>query len=196
MAADPVKSLIKYASAYSVQDILAPYLNDVRLPNWSGSGSPEKHHYGRGQLAVHTLEVVELSLLNNGYFAEPKRVDPRLVVLAATAHDWGKLWDYKPVNADAVDWNDFEPDDAYKDWVKTSHCTDIHHVSRSAIEFTVAAKGKLPQEEIDQVVHAILSHHGRKEWGSPVTPSSPLAWLVHLSDGISARMDDCLKPKP
>ena len=33
--------------------------------------------------------------------------------------------------------------------------------------------------------------HGQREWGSPVMPKSRVAWLLHLSDGISARMADC-----
>jgi 23S rRNA maturation-related 3'-5' exoribonuclease YhaM len=42
----------------------------------------------------------------------------------------------------------------------------------------------------DSVLHAILAHHGRREAGSPVAPKSRIAWLVHLSDQISARMAD------
>jgi len=41
----------------------------------------------------------------------------------------------------------------------------------------------------DAVLHCILSHHGRREWGSAVAPSSREAWLVHLADMKSARMD-------
>ena len=46
-------------------------------------------------------------------------------------------------------------------------------------------------DEHDEVLHAILSHHGRREYGSPVSPSTRIAWLLHLCDSISARMFDC-----
>jgi 23S rRNA maturation-related 3'-5' exoribonuclease YhaM len=42
----------------------------------------------------------------------------------------------------------------------------------------------------DEVLHAILAHHGFQEFGSPVQPNSKVAWLLHLCDSISARMDD------
>jgi 3'-5' exoribonuclease len=42
----------------------------------------------------------------------------------------------------------------------------------------------------EEVLHAILSHHGMRQWGSPVAPKSRLAWLLHLADSMSARMAD------
>ena len=42
----------------------------------------------------------------------------------------------------------------------------------------------------EDVLHAVLAHHGTREAGSPVAPKSRVAWLVHLCDGISARMYD------
>jgi 23S rRNA maturation-related 3'-5' exoribonuclease YhaM len=42
----------------------------------------------------------------------------------------------------------------------------------------------------ERVCHAILAHHGTREWGSPIAPLSRVAWLVHLCDNLSARMYD------
>jgi 3'-5' exoribonuclease len=54
----------------------------------------------------------------------------------------------------------------------------------------LAIENKETQQTIDNVLHAILAHHGSREWGSPVVPLTKLAWMLHLCDGISARMDD------
>ena len=35
------------------------------------------------------------------------------------------------------------------------------------------------------------AHHGIRAWGSPVSPNTQLAWLLHLSDNLSARLNDC-----
>jgi 3'-5' exoribonuclease len=35
--------------------------------------------------------------------------------------------------------------------------------------------------------HCILSHHGRKEWGSPVVPATREAILIHQLDMIQSR---------
>jgi 23S rRNA maturation-related 3'-5' exoribonuclease YhaM len=43
------------------------------------------------------------------------------------------------------------------------------------------------------ITHNILSHHGMREWGSPVAPATKEAWILHLCDNMSARLDDCNK---
>jgi 23S rRNA maturation-related 3'-5' exoribonuclease YhaM len=47
----------------------------------------------------------------------------------------------------------------------------------------------------DNVLHAIIAHHAWREWGSPCTPDTRLAWLLHLCDSLSARLNDCLLSK-
>src|SRR6056297_89969 len=44
-------------------------------------------------------------------------------------------------------------------------------------------------EEIKmKLKHIILSHHKKKEWGSPIEPKIPEAWFVHLIDYLDSRM--------
>jgi len=67
----------------------------------------------------------------------------------------------------------------------------IHHINRSALMWSHDAI-KFPEVYSnfhDAVLHCILSHHGRREWGSSVAPNSREAWLVHIADMMSARMD-------
>ena len=82
-------------------------------------------------------------------------------------------------------------------WKETKHKRLIHHISRSAIEwsnsFDVEWEWEYKEKYHDEVLHAILAHHGCREWGSPVAPYSKVAWLLHLSDSMSARMNDCDK---
>jgi len=108
--------------------------------------------------------------------------------LAALAHDLGKIWDYQPI--DKIDYA-HQPPRAYQEWKSTDHKTKIHHICRSAIEWSKAVD-KLPayRDIEDDVLHAILAHHGQKQWGSPVEPRTRIAWLLHLSDQLSARMND------
>jgi len=74
-------------------------------------------------------------------------------------------------------------------WRSTEHKRLIHHLSRSAIEWAKCSTslGIKLQEE---VLHVILSHHGNRLAASPVAPKTREAWLVHLCDGISARLYD------
>ena len=144
---------------------------------WSGSSSPENHHYGDGGLAKHTVEVVRLcestvKTLNHN------DVDMPALLTAALWHDYGKMWDYEKVEGV---------------WRGSPHKRLIHHIPRSAIEWEKYANsepGDLKDSFIDKVTHCILSHHGRRDWGSPIAPCSKEAWILHLCDNLSARMDD------
>lgn len=152
---------------------------------WSGSGKNIHHHYGEGGLARHTKEVIDLMISSDQVLKLDLRYD--LIFLAGLFHDVGKLWDYKRIEVTEGCYNRSE-------WVKTTHARNIHHISRSALVWTKAVDSTgLYKEEHDEILHAILSHHGQRTWGSPVAPNSKLAWLLHLCDSISARMDDCEK---
>lgn len=156
-------------------------LNDERFSIWSGSSKPDQHHYGKGGLARHTQEVLELCMLNANYFnGTYNQIYKARLMCAAIFHDCGKMDDYTAV------------DFTYEEWKPTEHKYKIHHISRSAIFWNEKAhKHKMPKEFIDDVTHAILSHHGLREWGSPVSPRTRIAWILHLSDQMSARMYDC-----
>lgn len=151
-------------------------LNDERFPVWSGSGKPHNHHYFDGGLVKHTFEVVSLCFVNRNAL-NLINMDEKELFFSALFHDAGKMFDYQKV------------DDV---WGSAPHKRNIHHISRSALIWSHAVKldDTLNANYHDSVLHAILSHHGLREWGSPVAPKSRVAWLLHLCDGISARMDD------
>lgn len=172
-----------------VTNIANCLLDDPRFPVWSGSPKPEQHHYGDGGLLLHTYEVVQLCLnLRDTMYSH---LDKRTLFLASLMHDWGKLWDYQrlPKESNVRP----PPGTEYPGvWQSAPHKRIIHHVSRSAIEWSKAVEKTGECKDIEwDVSHAILAHHGRREFGSPVAPKSAIAWLLHLCDGISARLNDC-----
>jgi 3'-5' exoribonuclease len=135
-----------------------------------------------------------MSAMKMAEFYEQYPINKKVLFLGALFHDYGKVRDYEK--------------DLHGDWCKTQHARRIHHVSRSALWWqkswdlyqdfyhngSSSSAGKemqLTDEEAEEVLHVILSHHGRREWGSPVAPNSREAWIVHLCDGMSARLNDC-----
>lgn len=178
---NPCNRLVEIAKELGVLPLANFVLEHPRFPIWSACSRPDKHHYGKGGLAEHTLEVVELCLQNNRYFkAKGKAVDDGKLFLAALFHDFGKIFDY-------------QPNEDFSEWRKTLHKENVHHISKSGIMWSKACVACDYVDEDDEVLHAILSHHGLREWGSPVAPNTRMAWILHLSDSISARVDDCMK---
>jgi len=169
------------ANSFCIMDVKRlsdDLLNITKFKVGSGSHS-NLHHYGTGGLIRHTYEVVNLCIVNTRALNLDSVIDPIELFFAALYHDAGKIYDYE------------ENDKG--EWVSTEHKRIIHHISRSGIMWSkqVELYPSLNKLYHDKVLHAILAHHGRREWGSPVAPKSRVAWMLHLCDGISARMDDC-----
>lgn len=175
-----LNKLYQLSSDLNLDFITLPILSSEKFRFWSGSSKREQHHYGKGGLLQHTGEVVELCLLNAEYMKNRYPINEEELFLAALYHDYGKIWDYSPI--------DFE----FKEWKSNDHKYKIHHISRSAMEFSdIARKLSYPADSRDRILHSILSHHQLREWGSPVLPATIEAWLLHQCDSISARLNDC-----
>ena len=178
---EAVRYLQDKAVELSVFKVCYPVISDSRFAIWTASSNPQTHHYGFGQLAIHTAEVVELCLKSNENLSAG--INLQELFLAAFFHDVGKMEDYETVGHE-------EPNPSCS-WTVTEHKVLIHHITRSALIWD-RCSDSVPHLK-DPVLHAILSHHGRPEWGSPVLPRTKTAFMLHLCDSISARMNDADK---
>lgn len=179
------------ADTFGLKSVCDPIFTNPKFVIWSGSSKPFQHHYGKGGLIIHTSEVVKLMLEVNCILNYPsdncEPICSEAIFLAGLFHDVGKMWDYKPV------------DQSYKEWESTEHKREIHHITRSAIVWMEASSYwstfnyPINEKFRDKILHAILAHHGSRQAGSPVFPKTKLAWLLHLCDGLSARMNDADK---
>ena len=182
---DYLKELKRACKFEDVSFYTDPVLNDPDFIICSGAGSDKHHHYGDGGLLKHTHEVFEfaqsISGIYNGKCERGKEVNWQELLVSVIWHDYGKIWDYQKENGV---------------WGKhDNHARTIHHISRSAIEWERAISNiyiEFPLK-VENITHNILSHHGCREWGSPVAPASREAWILHLADNLSARLDDCDK---
>jgi len=175
-AALAITKLSYIANKLGVIDVANHLLEDENFLMWTGSPEPFLHHYGDHGLLLHTCEVIEISERMRVFYKHKYDIDEVELFLAGLFHDAGKIYDYKKV--DGV-------------WRSSDHKRKIHHISRSALIWNDAVRNTSQELKYrDTVLHAILSHHGQRDWGSPVAPSSRVAWLVFLCDGISARLYD------
>lgn len=170
-------SIVRTCIRHRVLKLAKELLNDERFYVCSGSSKPEQHHYGDHGLLIHTEEVITYCFqIASSY----EGINYQELLLSALFHDAGKMYDYEKLNIANED-----------NWKPTEHKYKIHHLPRSVIIWNLAAhKHKLDEKLIDNVTHNILAHHGLKEWGSPVRPQTKEAWILHLCDSLSARLDE------
>lgn len=138
----------------------------------------KRHHAYPGGLAAHTLEVMGNCHLTCDGFLRPhiaqypaaQTPDRDVLLTAALWHDFMKIREYSGHPADAT------------------YRRHTGHIVGSAMAFAhVASELDAHWTKIDAVVHCILAHHGRPEWGSPVEPQTLEAMLLHHADMWSAR---------
>lgn len=143
------------------------------------------HHNYQGGLAEHTLEVWNLADRIGGLF--PGRLDREVLLAGAALHDIGKVNSYRLVSGIS------EPTEA-------GELLDHVFISASMVSnlWDSVVKPEVPAGQADRaaqrknlLLHIILSHHGRMEWGAPVLPRAPEALLIHYCDVLSASLHKC-----
>lgn len=130
------------------------------------------HHAKLGGLLQHTCEVAHLALATVAITPE---VEADLLLAAALLHDVGKVESYR--------WDGF--------FEFTVPGRVIGHVVLGARMLDRAVARTDPPagtpEEVDLLLHLILSHHGKLEFGSPVLPLTLEGEILCQSDLTSAR---------
>lgn len=140
------------------------------------------HHAFVGGLATHTLSMLKAAdgYLTNTIYKET--FDSDLVYAGILLHDLAKSLCY------------------------TNELDHVETVAGSLFDHIVLVDGLICQvgEDVYQepyldlttsdiefmkLRHVVLSHHGKKEWGAPVQPELPEAWLVHQIDVTDAHME-------
>ena len=188
---------------------LGHLINDGRLRNtivnivneprfFTYPASTHVHHAYTGGLAAHTIEVSEFAI---EFQKSLPGANLDIIITAALWHDFAKIWDYKistyfeeqfeEIPKRHVVFQSVEP--PYFPVRKTVFVSDfdykdkVHHISGSMAEFTSAALLEgVDRKLIQRVQHAILAHHGRKDWGTVKDPQTVEAWILHSADYASA----------
>ncbi|MCA9979473.1 MAG: HD domain-containing protein, partial [Anaerolineales bacterium] len=129
------------------------------------------HHAYVGGLLDHSLSMARLADFLAAHYPHVRR---DLLIAGALLHDLGKVWDYEFTGAFAIS------DDGRL----------VGHITRAAIEIEKAADayGEIGADDLRDLTHLILSHHGTLEWGSPIVPKTLEAVLLHQVDLLDSRV--------
>jgi 3'-5' exoribonuclease len=130
------------------------------------------HHAHLGGLLEHTLSVLGMAERACSHYRDLNR---DLVVAGVFLHDVGKTAELS-----------YQRSFGYTDAGNL-----LGHIVLEA-DWISRAVGKIPgfPEELRlQILHIVLSHHGRLEFGSPVLPKTPEALLVHYLDDLDGKLE-------
>lgn len=136
------------------------------------------HHAVKHGLLQHTVEVAEYAeairetRLGHGY---GEAIDRSLLIAGALLHDIAKIKEFRPVGNGAFDYG---------------RESMIGHIAQG-VGIIMAAITKIENFDGDtatRLLHIIVSHHGKQEFGSPVEPQTPEAVIVNLADLASAKL--------
>ena len=123
---------------------------------------------------MHTACVAEKCYNDGNYYNSiygKDFINVKLLVSAALLHDIMKVEEYVvDVKESKVEYS-------------TNSCL-ASHVVTGAIEVRITAKelGLEDKREVKELEHCLLAHHGSLEYGSPVTPNMPEAFILHYAD--------------
>jgi 3'-5' exoribonuclease len=160
-----------------VQDLLDEHLSLFKkMP-----AAQSFHHAYTSGLLEHIWSMTRIACFLADHYAKYyDKLDPplnRSVVMAATIlHDIGKLreLEYHPVEA------------RY-----TTEGRLIGHIliGRDMVRQAAGRIEGFPEELLLRLEHAILAHHGKREFGAPVLPQTLEALLVSHIDDLDAKMN-------
>lgn len=141
-------------------------------------GAKSVHHNKIGGFLQHTVEVTEAAVRLESVASSIMgcNINSALITCGAILHDIGKL-------------------DAYTvECLKIDESTPGMLIDHMALSILIIDKSYTElnfEKDIEyyQLLHIIQSHHGCKEWGSPVEPKTIEAQIIHFADNFSAKVE-------
>ena len=134
------------------------------------------HHAYIGGLLEHTLSLLELAQRILPHYPE---LDADLIVIGLFLHDIGKTSEL-----------DYNISFKYSDQGRL-----IGHIVKGSLlteekirQLNESADKQFPRVLADCLLHIIVSHHGIREFGCPVLPSTPEAFAVHYMDNLDSKI--------
>lgn len=148
---------------FDEEGLLEPYLE--------APAAKLRHQAYVGGLAEHSLNMAEHAAYCSRFYPE---IDGDLLVTAALLHDIGKIFEYRVDTV--IDYSD--------EGRLEGHIVIGDRLIRRAAD-SIAG---FPEDVKMHLSHLILSHQGRLEYGSPVTPKSLEAVVLYALDLLDSRV--------
>jgi 3'-5' exoribonuclease len=170
------KDLIKTISDPYLKELINEFFDPATQEIFFRAPAAKRiHHNYPGGLLEHSCQVADLALKMADSYAYLNR---DLLLFGALVHDAGKIVEYK---------NGATPQYTTEGKL-LGHIVIGSEIAGQKIA-SLRARGKDFPEHLEWMIkHMILSHHGSMEFGSPVIPLFPEAFVLHVADNLDAKM--------
>lgn len=134
------------------------------------------HHAYLGGLLEHTLSLLQLGQLVLQHYP---RLDKDLILTALFLHDIGKTGELS-----------YDVSFRYSNQGRLiGHLVmGVMMIQEKTARLNQAGQGEFPTVLTQSLEHIIVSHHGQREFGCPVLPSTPEAFAVHYIDNLDSKV--------
>jgi 3'-5' exoribonuclease len=179
---DVIKNDMKNIKNKPLKLLLSSFFDDtefVTMYTHSPSAISRHHNYVGGNLE-HTVGVVRLCKNITEMYPT---VNKDLLLSGALLHDIGKLKEYTYAAAIDISYegNFIGHIVIGEQWIREK----IQNLRTNGEDF--------PAELEYQLIHLILSHHGKYEWGSPKLPKLLEACILHQADLMDSQVKNYLQ---
>ena len=169
-----VQALVKSVEDRYLRQLLGVFFGNEEIFEAFATAPAAKgvHQAYLGGLIEHTLNVWQFARTAATLY--PTFVDRDLLAVGVLLHDVGKIREY-----------------SYQGVIEM---TDVGRllghiiVGANWVQDAVAKIPGFPEETAQRVLHMIVSHHGRLEYGSPKRPQTMEACILHQADMMDAQI--------
>ena len=169
---DSLRKIVSSFSNTSLKSLLSEIINDEEIASGlvRAPGGKLWHHNRIGGLVEHTLGVVQICRFVCRMNSE---VDRDLLISGAILHDIGKIEEYQI--------------DTLIDFTDRGRLVGHVTIGAQLISEFADSLDDFPPDLLDRLTHLVLSHQA--EFGSPVQPATPEAFILHYADQIDSKLD-------
>ncbi len=166
--------LIGTLSDDNLKTLLEKIFRGETLKRFSTAPAAKKmHHAYLGGLLEHTLSVAGLAARLCDHYPE---LDHDLLLAGALLHDIGKMEEFSFASVPF-------------DYTDSGRLIGHLVLGCDLVRNHAADIPGFPARLLDRLVHLILSHHGRHEFGAPCLPMTLEALLLHHLDDMDAKVN-------
>lgn len=169
-----VKKLNGYISSLKNEDckkIVNHIINKYYSKFITYPAATKNHHEFASGLLYHTLSMADISMLIASYY---DNIDTDILLSGCLLHDVGKVIELSGPIATKY----------------TLEGKLLGHISIMVSEIRKTCEELNITSEVGLLLeHMVLSHHGEKEFGSPVPPLTKEAVILHFVDDLDSKMN-------